>query len=48
MVAKHIPYVNPEGYLFLDQKRRLHAAKRIKSQMKNYGLSAADIGFATA
>jgi transposase len=48
MVVKHIPYVNPEGYLFLDQKRKLHAAKRIKSQMKNYGLSAADIGFATA
>jgi transposase len=48
MVVKHIPYVNPEGYLFLDQKRKLHAAKRIKNQMKNYGLSAADIGIATA
>lgn len=48
MVVKQIPYVNPAGYLFLDQKRKLHAAKRIKSQMKNYGLSAADIGIATA
>jgi transposase len=48
MVVKQIPYVNPEGYLFLDQKRKLHAAKRIKNQMKNYGLSAADIGIATA
>lgn len=48
MVVKHIPYVNPEGYLFLDQKRKLHAAKRIKNQIKNYGLLPADIGIATA
>lgn len=48
MVVKHIPYVNPEGYLFLDQKRKLYAAKRIKNQMKNYGLSLADIGVVTA
>lgn len=48
MVVKHITYVNPEGYSFLDQKRKLHAAKRIKNQMKNYGLSPADIGIATA
>jgi hypothetical protein len=48
MIVKHVPYVNPEGYLFLDQKRKLHAAKRIKKQMQNFGLSAADIGIATA
>ena len=48
MVVKHIPYVNPEGYLFLDQKRKLHAATRIKKQMKNFGLLPADIGIVTA
>lgn len=48
MVVKHIPYVNPEGYLFLDQKRKLHAAKRIKMQMINFGLLPADIGIVTA
>jgi len=47
MVVKHIPYVNPEGYLFLDQKRKLHAAKRIKKQMINFGLLPADIGITT-
>lgn len=44
MVVKNIPYVNPEGYLFLDQKRKLHAAARIKKQMINFGLLPADIG----
>lgn len=47
MVVKHIPYVNPEGYLFLDQKRKLHAAERIKKQMINFGLLPADIGITT-
>ena len=48
MVVKHIPYINPAGYLFLDQKRKLHAAARIKKQMKNFGLLPADIGIVTA
>jgi len=30
MVVKVIPYINPEGYLFLDQKRKPGLVKRIK------------------
>ncbi len=48
MIVKNEPYVNPEGYLFLDQKRKLKTAERIKRQIKNFGLNAADIGLATA
>jgi transposase len=45
MVVKNVSYVNPEGYLYLDQKRKLGLAKRIKKQVEKYGLSAEDIGF---
>jgi len=39
MVVKGIPYVNPEGYLFLDQKRKLGLVKRIKKQIDKFGLT---------
>jgi transposase len=43
MVVKNVPYINPAGYLFLDQKRKLAVAKRINNQMTKFGLTANDI-----
>jgi hypothetical protein len=43
MVVKNVQYINPEGYLFLDQKRKMAVAKRINSQMIKFGLSTDDI-----
>ena len=43
MVVKNIPYNNPEGYLFLDQKRKLGLVKRIKKQIEKYGITNEDI-----
>ncbi len=37
MVVKEVPYINPEGYLFLDQKRKLGLVKRIKKHPVTYG-----------
>lgn len=48
MVVKGIPYVNPAGYLFLDQKRKLGIVKRIKSQINKFALTNEDLGFITA
>lgn len=45
MVVKGVPYINPEGYLFLDQKRKLGLVKRIKKQIDKFGLTNEDIGF---
>lgn len=47
MVVKGIPYINPEGYLFLDQKRKLGLIKRIKKQIDKYGLTENDLGLKT-
>jgi transposase len=44
MVVKNMPYVNPEGYLYEYQKRKIKAAQRIKKQIKNFGLNAVDLG----
>ena len=44
MVVKGVPYINPEGYLFLDQKRKLGLVKRIKKQIDKFGLTNADLG----
>ncbi len=35
MIVKGIPYLNPEGYLFLDQKRKLGMVKRIQKKTLN-------------
>ena len=43
MVVKGVPYINPEGYLFLDQKRKLGLVKRIKKQIDKFGLTNADL-----
>lgn len=47
MVVKRVAYINPEGYLFLDQKRKLGLVKRIKKQIHKFGLTNEDIGLAT-
>ncbi len=39
MVVKGVQYVNPEGYLFLDQKRKLGLVKRIKKQIDKFGIT---------
>ena len=47
MVAKDQQYHNPEGYLYLDEKRKLGLAKRIRKQIHKFDLRPEDIGFAT-
>jgi hypothetical protein len=39
--------MNPEGYLFLDQKRKLGLVKRIKKQITKFEISNEDLAFAT-
>ena len=48
MIVKNIPYNNPEGYLFLDQKRKLGIVKRIQKQIDKFGLTNEELGFATS
>jgi transposase len=43
MVVRGIPYVNPEEYLFLDQKRKLGIVKRIQKQIAKFDLTADDL-----
>jgi transposase len=47
MVTKKVPYMPPKEYLFLDQKRKLGIAKRIKKQIDKFGLNPEDVGFVT-
>lgn len=47
MVVKGVQYINPEGYLFLDQKRKLGMVKRIQKQIDKFGLNKEDFGFTT-
>ena len=35
MVVKNTPYVNPKGYLFLDQKRKLGMIKPFRNKLIN-------------
>jgi len=46
VVMKRIPYNNPEGYLFLDQKRKLGIVKRIQKQIDKFALTNEDLQFA--
>jgi len=48
MVVKCISYNNPEGYLYLDQKRKLGIVKRINKQISRYGLSTEDLNLVTS
>ena len=45
MVVKKTQYHNPEGYLYLDQKRKLGLAKRIKKQIDKFDLKPDELGF---
>lgn len=47
MVVKNQAYVNPEGYLFLDEKRKLGLVKRIQKQITKFGLTNEEINFTT-
>lgn len=47
MVVKGVAYENPEGYLYLDQKRKLAVQKRIQSQITKYGLCVESFDFKT-
>lgn len=47
MVTKGTRYINPEGYLFLDQKRKLGLVKRIQKQIDKFGLTNEEIQLAT-
>ena len=43
MITKSQAYVNPEGYFFLDQKRKLGLVKRIQKQITKFGLTNEDL-----
>ena len=45
MVTKKIKYDPPKPYLFLDQKRKMGLAKRIKKQIDKFDLKPEDLGF---
>ncbi len=44
MTVKGVPYLNPEGYLYLHQKRKLGLVKRIKKQIDKFGLTNEELG----
>lgn len=48
MVTKHISYQPPSAYLFLDEKRRLGLAKRIKKQIDKFDLTTKELGLTTS
>lgn len=48
MVVKRVSYINPQGYLFLDQKRKLGLVKRIKKQIDKFGLTNEELGISTS
>jgi transposase len=45
MVTKQVPYSPPKEYLFLDQKRKLKMASRIKKNIAKFDLKPEDVGF---
>ncbi|MBK8670366.1 MAG: hypothetical protein IPN89_13320 [Saprospiraceae bacterium] len=47
MVTHGTNYINPAGYLFLDQKRKLGIVKRIQKQIDKFGLTNDDVVFTT-
>ena len=47
-VVKGCQYINPAGYLFLDQKRKLGLVKRIQKQIDKFDLTKEDLGFVTS
>jgi transposase len=47
MVVKKIPYVNPENYLYLDEKRKQGLVKRIQKTVEKFDLKSEDFYFLT-
>jgi len=47
MIMKGTPYIKPEGYLFLDHKRKLGLVKRIQKQLDKFALTKEDFIFST-
>lgn len=47
MLVKRKGYNPPSQYLFLDEKRKIAAAKRIQKQITKFGLTNKDIEFKT-
>lgn len=47
MVVHNTPYENPEGYLYLDQKRKLGIVKRIRNQIDKYGINPDELNFSS-
>lgn len=47
MVTKGQQYVNPEGYLFHEEKRKQGLVKRIQKQIDKLGLTSKDLAFVT-
>lgn len=45
IVVKGTPHENPEGYLYLQQKRKLGLVKRIRSQIQKYDIKPDDVEF---
>lgn len=45
MVVKHVPYQNPEEYLFRDQKKKLGLLKRMQKQITKFELTSTDFQF---
>lgn len=45
MLAKGIQYQPPKEYLFLDQKRKLKLASRIKKNISKFDIKPEDVGF---
>jgi hypothetical protein len=45
MITKKVSYKPPTEYLFLDQKRRLKIATRIKKNIAKFELKPEDVGF---
>jgi transposase len=45
MVVKQVQYMPQSEYLFLDQKRKLGLAKRIRKQIAKFELKPEDVGF---
>ena len=47
MVTKHEEYNPPEEYLFLDQKRKLNIARRMRKKINKLGLTTEGLGLST-
>lgn len=45
MIVKNIPYLNPENYLYLDEKRKLAVLKRMQKTIEKFDLKNDDFNF---